>query len=291
MLINICIYYFSGTGNTQIVSELFKVEFAKNKINSDLIKIEDVLKGEKKLEIDRYDLIGIAHPVYGLGLPGIIYEFINILPEGNNKKTFLFKTAGDYLFLNNGASKHAMKKLKNKGYDVFHESLICMPCNWVVEYNEDVCKQLYNTAKIKVKNITNEILMNKKANIKANIFLRFLAGFVNYMEDNIGARMFGRFLKVNKSCIDCGKCIRECPVENIYKKNNKIKFSWKCIFCMKCIYGCPVKALKAGHIKFVVLKNGYDIRKIINNTDIKGEYITKDTKGFFKRFYKYIYSE
>jgi flavodoxin/ferredoxin len=291
LIIKICIYYFSGTGNTEVVSELFKKEFNKNKINVDLVKIEDVLKEKKGLEIEKYDLIGIAHPVYGLDLPGIIYKFINIMPAGNNKKIFLFKTAGDYLFLNNGASKYAIKKLKNKGFDVFHESLICMPSNWVAEYNEDVCKQLYNTAKVKAKNITNEILMNKKQNIKANIFLRFLVRFVNIMEDNVGARMFGRFLKVNKSCIDCGKCIRECPAENIYKKNNKIKFGWRCIFCMRCIYGCPENAIKAGHLKFVVLKNGYDIKKIINNNDTKGEYITKNTKGFYKRFYKYIYSE
>src|SRR4030042_2823870 len=114
MFIKICIYYFSGTGNTEVVSELFKEEFNKNKISVDLIKIDDVLKEKKKPEIEKYDLIGIAHPVYGLDLPGIIYKFINILPEGNNKKIFLFKTSADYLFLNNGASKHAIKKLKIK---------------------------------------------------------------------------------------------------------------------------------------------------------------------------------
>ncbi len=291
MFIKVCIYYFSGTGNTEVISELFKEEFNKNKIDVDLIKIEDVLKRKMNLEIDKYDLIGIAHPVYGLDLPGIIYKFIDILPKGNNKKIFLFKTSADYLFLNNGASKFAIKKLKNKGFDVFHESLICMPCNWVVEYNNEFSKQLFNKAKSKVKNITNEILMNKKQKIKANLFLIFLARFVNILENNIGARMFGRFLKVDKFCIDCGKCIRECPTENIYKKGNKIKFSWKCIFCMRCVYGCPENALKAGHLKFVVLKNGYDIRKIINNNVIKGEFVTKDTKGFYKRFYKYIYTE
>lgn len=291
MFIKACIFYFSGTGNTEVVSELFKEEFNKNKISVDLIKIDVMLKAGEKPEIDNYDLIGIAHPVYGFDVPGIIYDFINILPEGKNKKMFLFKTEGGYHFLNNGASKLAIKKLRSKGFDVFHESLLWMPANWIVEFCDEFSKQLYNTAKIKVKKITNEILMNEKVKIKANIFLRFLARFVNILEDRCGARMFGRFLKVSDSCIDCGKCIRECPVENIYKKDNKIKFSWKCIFCMRCVYGCPENAIKAGHLKFIVLKNGYDIRKIINNNNIKGEFETKISKTNYKRFYNYIYSE
>ena len=60
---------------------------------------------------------------------------------------------------------------------------------------------------------------------------------------------------------------------------------------MRCVYGCPENALKAGHLKFVVLKNGYDIRRIINNSDIKGEFETKISKAYYRRFYNYIYSE
>ena len=290
MFDKICIYYFSGTGNTEVVAELFKEEFTKAGRSVDLIKIEDVLNNRKKLEIDKYDLIGIAHPVYGFGVPGIIYKFIKILPE-NNKKVFLFKTAGDFIFINNAASKRAIKKLRKKGFDVFNESLICMPSNWLVGYNDEVSKQLYNTAKFKVKNITGKVIEYKKRSIKANIFLRFFALSVNAIEDNCGARIFGRFLTVKNSCINCGKCIKNCPTGNIYKKGNKIKFKWKCVFCMRCVYACPENAIKSRGLRVFILKNGYNIRKLINNKSIKGEYITKETKGFYKRFYNYVYSE
>ena len=290
MFDKICIYYFSGTGNTEIVAELFKDEFTKTNKSTDLVKIEDILNNKKKLDIDKYNLIGIAHPVYSFGAPGIIYKFIKILPK-NNKRVFLFKTAGDFIFLNNAASKNAIKKIKKKGFDVFHESLICMPSNWLIEYTEEVSKQLYNTAKIKVKNIVCEILDSKKRIIKANIFLRLLTFFVNILEDKCGAKMFGRFLAINKNCIDCGKCIKNCPTENIYKKDDRIKFKWKCIFCMRCVYACPGNAIKSRGLNVFILKDGYNIRKIIDNKNIKGDYITKKTKGFYKRFYKYISSE
>ena len=97
----------------------------------------------------KYDLIGIGYPVLGFGTPRIIYHFINLIPSVKNTKTFLFKTAADPSVLNNGASKRAIKKLKNKGYNVFHETLICMPCNWILKYCDEFSKQLYNTAKTK----------------------------------------------------------------------------------------------------------------------------------------------
>lgn len=289
MFDKICIYYFSGTGNTEVVAELFKDEFTKTNKSVDLVKIEDVLNDRKKLYIDKYDLIGIAHPVYGFGVPGIIYKFIKLMPEANGKKVFLFKTSGDFIFLNNGASKTAIKKLRKKGVDVFHESLICMPSNWLIGYNDEVNKQLYDTAKIKVKNIAKEILEYKKRSIKANMVLRFFTLFVNTFEDKCCAKMFGRFLTANDDCTNCGKCIKDCPVSNIYKKEDKVKFKWKCIFCMRCVYACPENAIRSRGIRVFILKNGYNIRKLINNKGIKGEYITKDTKGFYKRFYDYIY--
>ena len=43
-------------------------------------------------------------------------------------------------------------------------------------------------------------------------------------------------------------------------KNSKPKFGFECMWCLKCIYDCPRKALSPRILKFVVLKNGFNIK-------------------------------
>jgi len=59
----VVIYYFSGTGNTELVANMFKEEFPKHEYNVNLIKIEDVLKNNILIDINKYDLIGIGSQV------------------------------------------------------------------------------------------------------------------------------------------------------------------------------------------------------------------------------------
>jgi len=238
----------------------------------------------------KYDLIGIGHPVLGFETPRIIYHFISLIPIVKNKKTFLFKTASDPSIVNHGASRRTINKLKNKGYNVFHETIICMPSNWILKYCDEFSKQLYRVAKTKVKAFCNEIVNQKKRYLKINFFLWILLVSIGILED-FGARFFGKDLFISDSCKLCKECIDNCPTDNIVLINNKIKFKWNCIWCMKCIYDCPNNAISPHFFKFCVVKGGYNILSIINNSRIKGQFITENTKGYFRHFYDYIYNQ
>ena len=84
------------------------------------------------------------------------------------------------------------------------------------------------------------------------------------------------------------KCINQCPQNNIKIKNNKIKYGINCLACYRCVYNCPQKAITGRFYKFAVLKDGYNIKLILKNNKIDNNYITKDTKGYYKIFYKYL---
>lgn len=107
--------------------------------------------------------------------------------------------------------------------------------------------------------------------------------------EKFGAKFFDKFLKANKQCNNCSKCVRECPTGNIYERKGKIKFKFQCVWCMKCIYQCPQNAIKARLFTFVVFKDGYDIKKIISNENIKGNFVNESNKRKYKNFYNYIY--
>ncbi len=287
---NIGIFYFSGTGNTKICAELFGDNFKKNNHHVTLIKIEEITKKIIKLKIENFDLIGIGHPVYAMNAPKIIKDFVKMIPYSKDKKVFIFKTAADFILINNGASKAIIKKIEKKGYNVIHESLTCMPSNWLFGYEDTFVKQLYKEAIKRIGKYSTEILNGEKRIIKAGSLLRIFSVTVNFFEEYFGAKFFGRFLKAGKECSNCNKCINQCPTYNIYRNrnNNKIKFKWRCIWCMRCIYDCPTNAIKARVLRFTVLKNGYNIKRIINDSSINSNFVNEKTKGFYKHFYNYF---
>ena len=45
-------------------------------------------------------------------------------------------------------------------------------------------------------------------------------------------------------CIDCGKCIRDCPEKAIGHDGGEYSFSNTCTVCFRCIHFCPVQAIK-----------------------------------------------
>jgi len=280
------IFYFSGTGNTKIVANLFSNEFQNKGFSTKLIPIEDVLNKKLALSIDDYDLLGFGHPVHAFSAPKIFFDFLNRLPSVDDKKTFTFKTAGDPL-CSGGSTSLVRKHLSKKGYKVFHENLIVMPANIMFKYDDSLIKQLYEVAVKKVKRRTKEILMGK-INLQKNCLCLKIGTYLFNKAESSGASYFGKYLIITDLCNLCGICIRECPTGNISINNEKIIFGNKCTFCMRCVYICPEKAISNKFMNFFVIKEDYNIQNVIDDPKIKGNYITHKTKGFFKHFFKYM---
>ena len=43
--------------------------------------------------------------------------------------------------------------------------------------------------------------------------------------------------------MQCGKCVRLCPVQNISLENGRICFADRCVACLGCYHRCPQKAI------------------------------------------------
>ena len=46
-----------------------------------------------------------------------------------------------------------------------------------------------------------------------------------------------------KRCVACGKCVKNCPVDNITMKDYKLNIGESCAECFGCIHICPVQAV------------------------------------------------
>lgn len=283
----ILIYFFSGTGNTEIIAQLFREEFTKKGCEVSICAIEKTTKSCTFTNINSYDIIGFGHPVHAFGAPAIFHQFIKRLPLNENKRAFYFKTAGDPIF--NGGSNHLVRKnLSSRGYKIFNESLLVMPSNVLIQYNEELVKQLYNTAIKKIVITVDQILSYHTTLQKDNLLVRLFSNLFNKSE-TIGAKYFGKYLYALNNCSQCQLCIKHCPTNNINYIDGKVEFGKECTFCMRCVYICPEKAIKNKYMNFVIIKNRYNIKNIIDNPLVTGNYISEKTKGYFKHFYKYLH--
>jgi len=281
---SINIFYFSGTGNTKYIVENMTEEFAKMNVNPMCVSIEEYTEQSHVKE----DIIGIAYPIYGLGTPRIVKEWSEKLPMGKGKKVFIINTAADFLSINTNATNEVINILEAKGYEVFYDRIVVMPSNWLLGYDPSLSKQLIEVSKLKVKDICDDIVSETIRKHKPNILVKAVGNFVHYGESNFGARQFGKSLVTTEGCNQCGHCISMCPVKNITMTNGKLEFGSKCIFCMRCVYRCPMKAITSKGLSFCIIKEGYNLEKIINNDEIEPNYVTENTRGYYKHFYKYM---
>jgi len=287
--IRIGIFYFSGTGNTKIVAYLLSEQLKNKGCHVDVHAIEEVLKTKDNPSLNTYDVVGFGYPVHAFNAPRIFFEFVKRLPAGNQKKTFVYRSAGDP-FMNGGSTALVRKALQNKGYDVRYERLFVMPANVLIRYRDPIIKHLYTTAVRHVKTMTTDILSRTQRLQNNTIISTTLTTGFSYME-SIGARFFGKHLTATSSCNHCGICIQNCPTKNITEKGCRIIFDSQCTFCMRCIYGCPVQAIVPRFLKFLVIHPWFDLEKIGKSPSLQDTYITQTTRGYFRHFHKYVSEE
>lgn len=261
---SVVIYYFSGTGNTEIIANMLKDGFSTQQYTVDLIRIEDVLKNNLKIDSSKYDLMGIGSQIIGYAAPTIVKDFIQLLPKENNQKVFIFRSAGGVAPINYNASKSMIRKLSRKGYPVFYERVFSIASNWIVKYNDDIVLQLHEATKRKVNIMCEEILRGEVRILKTSVLRKILMELVMFTTPPF-FRLVGKDYTVDQSCNQCGFCVRNCPAENIIIKNGQIKFKMSCNSCMRCVYSCPQKAIQFRLLRFFPIKGGYNIKKTLEH--------------------------
>jgi flavodoxin/Pyruvate/2-oxoacid:ferredoxin oxidoreductase delta subunit len=277
------IYYFSGTGNTEIVAKKLTEEFRKREYNVDIIRIEDVLKQNVKIDTSKYDLVGIGCQVIGFGTPRIVYDFIKHMPKEKSKNVFVFRTAGGVAPINYNTSNSMIKRLKGKGYGVFYERIFSISSNWINKFDEDITRKLYEATNKKVSIMCEEVIEERKRTLTTGVRQKIIMGLVRPMS-SFSLRLVGKDLFVNKSCSNCGLCINNCPAGNIYEKRGKIKFKFTCNTCLRCVYACPQKAINFRFLNFIPVPGGYNIKSILEKPCNNSEVDNKKVPPFFNDY-------
>lgn len=246
----VCLYVFSGTGNTLKCAEAFKDAFVSRGANVLIHKI--TFDNGEVPDPKLFDYIGIGFPVHGFNAPQIMFDFVRALPDIDGKEYFFFRTSGEPLKWNDGASLFLEEALSGIGYRRAGEYGYVMPYNMIFRHDDGMASLMYKTMLARVPTAVDEILAGKPTAAARPRGGKTLSEIllIEHPAMNINGKMF----KVNADkCVKCMQCVRNCPTKNIRYENGKFVFGYGCVMCARCSFNCPTDAFN------IAMLNGWRV--------------------------------
>ena len=240
------IYYFSGTGNTLYLGKYLKENCSYDLINISTIKDEKViLNGD----------VGFLFPVYAMGIPRIVEDFLKKVQIGKVEYLFAIATCGGSGY---GIPFNQINSILKKQNVKLNYSQYChMPDGYLKLFkamSQDEAKIDIESSKDKMKKICKDIVEKENSSSDSNIFL-YPMFILIYKFWRLGLKTVSKKFELNdKRCVSCGICRDVCPVDNIELVNGKPVWEANCESCLACANLCPTIAISCGG------KSKYDIR-------------------------------
>lgn len=271
-------FVFSGSGNTLKISEKYKDIFELKNNNVELTRLTLPIG---TYNLDNTDYLGIFYPIHGFNAPSIILDFAKALPVTQNQKYFIAKTSGEPLILNNASSLKLISILSKKGYILTNEYSYVMPYNMIFRHDDGFASKMFRTAKELVEIDAREILSGNAHFLKKCPLGRPLSFVVRI--EHPAMRVNGKMFKVNsEKCIECMKCIKNCPAKNITFQNGNFEFGNKCLMCTACSFNCPKDAISIG------ILNGWRVNGQYSFNQVETMQENSHTKFCVKSYKRYF---
>lgn len=234
------ILYFTGTGNSAYIAK----QMAELTGDS-LISMNERIMTNDVSEINAGGKLVFVVPTYAWRIPRIVEEWIAKTKFTGDVNAYFVMNCGDTI---GNAKKYIKQLCKRKGFQYMGVTGIVMPENYIARYDapeESVARQIIEDANPAIRRIAGLIHEGK-------IFPDMQSNIVDYLNSSVvNIAFYICFVKTYKftaddKCIRCGRCVKECPLNNIYLKENKPVWAKKCTHCMACICKCPTGAIEYG---------------------------------------------
>lgn len=244
------IIYFSGTGNSRHIARLLSKELN----DTHLVELtgDFLLYPERfRLESGEGQRVIWVFPTYSWGVPPVVAEVISKIKiaGGEWADHYMVTTCGDDI----GKCHLQWRRLISARWWKPRATFsVQMPNTYVCMKGFDVDSPQVAEGKIaesplRVRSIADfirrrvaidDVVEGRWPKIKTRyIYPYFLKHCMN--PDGFSVN--------EQSCISCGKCARNCPMDNIALKGKYPVWGAGCAFCLRCYHGCPVHAIAYGN--------------------------------------------
>lgn len=233
------VLYFSGTGNSRFIAELFA-----SKRSGALHSIEEDIDFDALMSAQ--DTIAFCYPIYGSCAPRIMRDFVarHRLSLGG-KRLIIFCT--QTLFSGDGA-RVLIDLLAGIEYTVVYAEHFNMPnniCNFFLFplSNQEALERYRLRAIAKMDRVCNEIsrgIIRKRGFSLASRLIGFLLQRMLFKK---GEKVAAKDVRITEACTVCGICVAECPTGNLFLVDGRIQQRGQCTLCYRCVNRCPQRAL------------------------------------------------
>lgn len=231
------IFYFTGTGNSLYVAK----EISKNFKQADIVAIPQVVD-RKEFDYENYNEVGFVMPLYFMGMPVMVKDFIDKIHIPNATYIFSVVTrAYTKGLVFTEINKMLMKKGKNLNYGEYISFPDCY-IRWDQAHDEESQLKVFKKATKQLEIVKQGLFEEKMCIQKEGIILNTTSSVINKVwKARLSYR--NKTFKVSEDCVLCGICIRTCPAKNIKLEGKVLKWDKKCQDCMACVQSCPHKAI------------------------------------------------
>lgn len=234
------VLYFSGTGNSRYIAKRIA-----DALQVEVVNLNEKIKANDYSPIDAGQDIILVTPTYAWRIPRIVSDFIAKIELTSAKRIWFVMDCGGEI---GNAAKYNVKLADKKHLQYMGTAQIRMPENYIAMFGAPDVDKARTIVESAEPSIIGTIECIKSAQPfptpRNNLYDRFMSGPVNpiFYKFCVKAHAF----EANDSCIGCGKCVKNCPLNNVSLKDGKPVWGKQCTHCMACICYCPTKAIEYG---------------------------------------------
>ena len=244
------IFYFSATGNT-----LWAAEQVAEATHERLINMAEAVRNghfDYVLAVD--ERIGFSFPVHGWQLPKVVKTFIRNLhiPNATEHYCYALCTAGD----NIGLTMDILEtELYDKGMPLHSTFSLIMPESYVGLPFMDVDSAEKEQRKVSASATAIQAyllsIVAREHHVHHEVRGRWPRVNTRMLGNYFHRRLVSdrKFHIVADRCVQCGKCVAVCPMDNMQQQENGMP-SWlhtgNCLTCFACYHYCPEHAIEFG---------------------------------------------
>ncbi len=245
----IAIYYYSGAGNTKFIVKKINRQLKELQHETNLVKITN----NSILDVKNYDMYIVGFPIYDLTSPQLVKDLLANIKDKNRPISFFCTKA-----FASGESIKELSELSNKyNLQTIATMELYMPATDALiffakpkTWNEKILK-FFHSRNIdkKINLFISKILEGNTVQIRGKwyTYLSFL--IPQKTKDKFHSqytKYIPEFYSQTDICIECMKCVKECPRDNI-RLDEYIKFDLNCDMCLHCVHHCPTESIQIGN--------------------------------------------